>query len=81
MKKRFTFSLPEEATETVRAFLHSQGQTFSGWMSIIVEEFAKEICGQPSVLGKRPEEMTLKEFAEVFTFWWRKANEPEDEEQ
>jgi hypothetical protein len=75
LKKRYTVNLNEESTEVVQAWLEKNGQTFSGWLTILVDEFAKEVQGQPSMAGKNPEEMTLKEFINVVNYWFKKTLE------
>jgi hypothetical protein len=75
-KKAYNLTLPEESAEIVRSWLQaSGGQTLSSWVSGLVEEFAKEIQGQPSPLGKSPGDMTLKEFVDVMQYWYKKASE------
>ena len=75
LKKRFTVNLNVESTEVVQAWLEGKGQSFSGWMTALIDEFAKEIQGEPAILSKKPEEMTLKEFADVAAYWLKKASE------
>lgn len=75
VKKRYNVSLNEESTEVVQAWLDAKGQTFSGWMTNLLDEFAKEIQGEPTMMSKSPEEMTLKEFIDVAAYWVKKASQ------
>jgi hypothetical protein len=80
LKQQFAFSLHPESTEIVRQWLKANGQTLSGWLTLTLDEWAKEIQGQPSVLSKRPDEMTLKEFGDVLSYWWKAASESSEDE-
>ena len=81
MRKAYTFRLDEEETETVRRWLAWNGQhNMSAWLRIIIGEYAKEIQGQPSILSKDPREMTLKEFGDVLSYWYRAVAEKEEAE-
>lgn len=73
MKKRYNVSLNVESTETVQVWLEANGQTFSGWLTNLIDEFAKEIQGQPSPVNKGIENMTVKEFIDVAGYWFKKA--------
>lgn len=76
-----TVYLDKEAAGVVRDFLQKNGQSLSGWFNALLIEFAEEIKGQPSPLNKPIEEMTLKEFGEVASYWWRKAIGEKSEDQ
>jgi len=78
---RRTVYLEKESAEVVQDFLETNGQSFSGWMNALVIEFAKEIRGQPSALSKSIDEMTVKEFAEVASYWFKKARGQEDDSE
>lgn len=80
-KYRATVYLEREAVEIVREFLEKNGQSFSGWMNAMVVEFAKEIKGQPSPFNKPIEEMTIKEFGEVASYWFKKARGSDEAEE
>lgn len=75
MKKRYTFTLNEESTEIVREWLETKGQSLSGWVTVLFDEFAQEIEGEPSKMGKSPEEMTVKEFIDVMRYWFKKVQD------
>jgi hypothetical protein len=77
-KKRVNLYVSDEAFETVKAYLESKGQSVSGWVSAMLDEMAKEIQGEPSPLSKSVEDMTVKEFGEVVSYWWQKIREVDD---
>jgi len=68
-------NLNEESTEIVQVWLKANGQTFSGWLTVLIDEFAKEIQGQPSVVGTKPEDMSLKEFLGLMRYWYKRAGQ------
>lgn len=75
-RKAYNLTLCEEPTEVVKDFLRATGaKSLSSWVNNLIIEFANEIQGQPSVLGKKPEEMTMKEFSDVIRYWWEKNRE------
>ena len=80
-KKQMSIHLDEESVKVVRGFLEAQGQSFSSWVNAFVCEFAKEIKGQPSPLSKSIDDMTVKEFAEIASYWFRRARGEEFESQ
>lgn len=80
-KKQMSIHLDEESVKVIRAFLETQGQNFSGWVNAFVMEFAKEIQGQPSPLSKPIDEMTVREFAEVASYWFKKARGSDEAEE
>lgn len=75
MKKRYTMNLNQESMEVVQVWLASKGLSFSGWMAGIIDEFAKEIQGEPAAMSKEPGEMTLQEFMDVMQYWLKKHAE------
>lgn len=79
LKKQMSIHLDPEAVKVVRGFLESQGQSFSSWVNAFVCEFAKEIKGQPSLLNKSIDDLTVKEFAEIASYWFRRARGEESE--
>lgn len=79
VKKSFTFTLNPESHQIVKTWLEANGQTFSGWMTAFLDEWAKEIQGQPSMMGKRTEDMTVKEFIDVMQYWLKKAHQATQE--
>lgn len=80
-KKQMSIHLDEESVRVVRAFLETQGQSFSGWVNAFVCEMAQEIKGQPSPLNKPVGQMTVDEFAGIAAYWWKKAKEGTLEDQ
>lgn len=75
-RKQYNLTLFEEPTEVVRKHLKATGgQSLTSWVNALIVEFAREIQGQPSPLGKKPEDMTMREFAEVMRYWWEKSHE------
>lgn len=81
VKKQMSIHLDYEAVQVVRAFLEPKGQNFSAWVNAFVCEFAKEIQGQPSAMSKPIDEMTVKEFAEVASYWFKKAMSQEEDSE
>lgn len=73
-KKRYNFTLNEEETGIVRDWLERNGQSFSGWLTTMIDEFAHEIQAGPST-RKAPMEMTVKEFLDEIQYWTKKASE------
>ena len=74
MKKLYSVNLDQEPTEIVQKFLKSSGQTFSGFLNGLVNEFAKEIQGQPGLHGKRVGQMSMRDFIKVLSFWFKRAD-------
>jgi hypothetical protein len=72
-KKQMSIHLDEDAVRVVRNFLEPKGQNFSAWVNAFVMEFAKELQGQPSPLGKAAEDMTIKEFQDIMNYWMNKV--------
>lgn len=80
-KKGMNIYLDEESVTVVRDFLEKSGQSFSGWMNALVTEFAQEIKGQPSHMSKPINQLTIEEFAEIASYWWKKAKGSEEVEE
>lgn len=74
MKKRVTVNLDAKTHEIVQAWLRSMGMTFSGFLTALLDEFAKSIEGQPT-FDKPVSEMTVKEVGEAFGYWFKKVQE------
>jgi len=72
-KRRVNFYLDDEACKIVAGFLDKSGVSFSGWLNALIVEMAEEIKGQPSPLSKSVGDMTMNEFGEVMSYWWKKA--------
>ena len=73
-----TLYLDRESVEIVKDFLDKTGQSLSGWVNAFVMEMAQEIKGQPSPLSKPVDEMTVKEFGEIMSYWFKKIREVEE---
>lgn len=72
MKKVYNVNLDKEPTERVKAHLESMGQTFSGFLNILINEYDTEI--QSEGKAKPIQEMTLKEFGARFARWLKLAS-------
>jgi hypothetical protein len=73
-KKRYTIYLDEEPRGIVQTYLRTTaGMSFSGFLNILIGEFARDIQGQPTVLDKRITEMTLEEFGRLMNYWFIKV--------
>ena len=74
MKKRYNVNLDVEPTEKVQAFLKGSGISFSAFLNGMIRQMARGIQGQPGLFGKNAEDMTIKEFGSLVSYWFRKAS-------
>lgn len=72
-KRRINLYVNDRSYQTVRKFLLKSDQSFSGWLAAMLDEMAKEIEGQPTMLGKPLGDLTLNEFSKLMEYWLEKA--------
>ncbi len=70
-KKRYTIYLDKEPRLIVQRYLRTHaGLSFSGFLNILIGEFAREIQGGSSVFDRKISEMTLEEFGGFMSYWF-----------
>jgi hypothetical protein len=75
-KKRYTIYLDEKPKLIVQKYLRTTaGMSFSWFVNVLLEEFAKEIQGRPAVFDKKISEMTLEEYGRLMSYWFTAVKE------
>ncbi len=75
MKVKTNIMLDEEVKRVVVDHLGKMGMSLSSFINSLLAEYVKEIKGQPVMLNKPLQELTLKEFGELASYWIQKASE------
>lgn len=74
MKVKTMIMLDEDVKKVVQAHLAKTGVSMSGFINALMVELAREINGQPVMLDKKVEDLTIKEFGELANYWFKKAS-------
>ena len=75
MKVRTMIVIDEETKRIVQEQLNKSRISLSGFINTLLTEYANTIKGQPETLNKRVEDLTLKEFGKLASYWINKASE------
>lgn len=80
-KGRYQVMIDTEAHDVVAKYLRTLGMTFSGLVNGLICELSKEIKGQPVMMDKKLDELTLKEFGELASYWMKTVSDVDEEEK
>jgi len=73
MKVRTAFYIDEHAKKVVMDHFKIAGVSLSSFVNTILCELAREIEGQPVKLDKQIKDLTMAEFGDLVSYWFKKV--------
>lgn len=75
MKVKTTILLDDDVKKVVTEYCAKMGMSLSGFLNAILGELVNELKGQPVKLDRPIQDLTIKEFGELASYWMQKVSE------
>jgi len=75
MKVKTTILLDDDVKKVVTEYCAKMGMSLSGFLNAILGELVNDLKGQPVKLDRPIQDLTIKEFGELASYWMQKVSE------